>query len=195
MGKAEKRAEILFHARKELARSKGVNFSLNNVLKGFGGSKTTIYTYFGDRAGLLKAVMDDIITSKSKSTGPGGFAELSAKQILEAVAEDTHRVVLDPDIVALYRMAVCEISGETSFSKLYYNSGPKIFREMFVGLLESETFSKDFDIPNPHHAADYFFGMLLEHPLMKKLMNVRLSMDLEEFRTEAVERFIRAYKK
>lgn len=189
---AAKRLHLIKEAKKELLRSNGTDFRLNQVLNSSGGSKTTLYKYFGGRDGLLEAVLREIVASMV----PDGTksAKKSPKEILLELALATYKVVLSPEALALYRMAIGEGKSAPKISRIFFETGPSVARKVLCGILEDLKSKDILDISDIPLAADFFFGMLLEGPLMREMLSLGLPKeDLNKRAGKAVDVFVKAY--
>jgi TetR/AcrR family transcriptional regulator, mexJK operon transcriptional repressor len=189
-----KRRHLIQEARTELLKTGGTDFRLNQVLKAAGGSKTTLYTYFGGRDGLLEAVLRKSVAETLTSEKPP--SEKSPKAILTALAMATYDVVFSPETLALYRMAIAESQNNPQLSKMFYESGPAVARKILGEVLADLQTKKVLQLDNLPLAADMFFGMLLEGPLMNRMLHLpRGKEDLSARAKLAVDLFLKAFSR
>ncbi|MFP5387387.1 MAG: TetR/AcrR family transcriptional regulator [Bacteriovoracia bacterium] len=191
--KAHKREHLIKEARLELIKTGGINFSMNNVLKAAGGSKTTLYTYFGGREGLMTEVLGQIVDESFSGRPEPGTTHVHPRIFLSDMAEKTFKVVLSKEALALYRMAICEAMTAPDLAKGFVTKGPAIARKVLTEVLREYDQNEELKIPDPELAADFFFGMLLEGPLLYSMLNIKVKKDLKGRTKEAVERFLKAY--
>lgn len=187
-----KRLNIIKAARAELLKTGGTSFSLNQVLSSAGGSKTTFYTYFGSREGLLQAVLSDVVTDSFKTDEKIDVSS-TPRQILTRIALNTYSAVLSKEAVALYRMAIGEVKISPNLGRIFFNNGPMIARKLLSQVLKQFTEAKKLKVKNPDLAADIFFGMLLEGPLLNRMLVIPVKEDLDARIEESVRIFILAY--
>lgn len=184
-----KKENIIKAARAELLKTGGTSFSLNQVLTAAGGSKTTFYSYFGSREGLLEAVLTDVVND-AFINNEILQANSSPKTILTRIAQGTYDAVLSKEAIALYRMSIGEVKDSPALSKIFYENGPLVARKVLSGILKEFHDKKELKIKNTELAADIFFGMLLEGPLLNRMLLIPSKEDLEVRIDEVVRIFI-----
>ncbi len=94
--------------------------TLGDIVDRAGGSLATLYKVFGNKDGLLEAVVfekavsgADIIDS---SVAGGG----SPAQILHRIAEDLHAYFLDPEVVSLVRIVIGRSISDRDFVRRFF---------------------------------------------------------------------------
>lgn len=188
--KEEKRLKIIDAARTELLRTGGSGFSLNQVLTNAGGSKTTLYTYFGGRDGLLKAVLLDVMNETFQQENSPLPSQ--PKPFLQFIARVTYKAVFSDEAIAIYRMAISEAPSSPELAKVFLQTGPQVARQMLSQSLKDFHRQKKLKVKDADMAADVFFGMILETPVLYCLLKLPLD-DQEERIDEAVRVFLTAY--
>lgn len=128
-----KRQHLIKAARAELLRTGGTEFRLNQVLKAAGGSKTTLYSYFGGREGLLEAVLRETVEEFLPKADT--VISQDPEIVLQEFAKATYRMVLRPETFALYRMAILESKSTPKLAKIFYKTGPAVARSALGDLL------------------------------------------------------------
>lgn len=94
--------------------------TLGDIVERAGGSLATLYKVFGNKDGLLEAVVfekgdsgADII---DRSVAEGG----SPAQILHRIAEGLHAHFLDPEVVALVRIVISRSICDRDFARRFF---------------------------------------------------------------------------
>jgi len=155
----------MLEAGRRLFLKKGFDgVSVDDIIAAAGGSKATLYSYFGDKQGLFAALINDV-----------------ARDILEGITVDVTasdprialtrlgtafctRVLSDP-VVSLYRLAVAEARRFPDVAAAFWSAGPKQTRVALAAYLATATRAGRLAVAEPEIAANLFFAMLLERHL------------------------------
>lgn len=137
--------------------------TLGEIVERAGGSLSTVYKLFGNKDGLLEAVVLD--GSPSGEALIGGAVEQGGTpaQILHRLAQSLNAHFLDPDTVAIVRIVIARSMADKDFARLFFQrtatrtrdalerlfarwqtaglamtSAPPILAELFLGLFVSD---------------------------------------------------------
>jgi AcrR family transcriptional regulator len=109
--KPERRAEILRAAAAVFAEMGYGGATTAEIARRANASKTTIYTLFTNKAGLLEALFQDQLQSISVGLDPMAALDSPDQyELARATARRILTVVADPEAVALYRVALAEMT-------------------------------------------------------------------------------------
>lgn len=89
------------------------------LLRLVGGSKTTIYTYFGDKAGLFTAIVDELLNDIIAFSDTAHLSELSVHDALLEIAQE-HKLVLSDRYIRLIRIVAAEVGRVPELGKAFY---------------------------------------------------------------------------
>ena len=169
--------------------------SMSELLRRVGGSKTTIYTYFGDKAGLFTAIIDDLLKDTVAFSGAFNLNELTATQALIAIAEQHLKVVLSDRYIKLVRIVAAEVGRFPDLGKSFYEHGPGCSYENFRRFLDERVAKGELTIRDTSRATDLFFGMLLHREVLARIYGVKTSphRNRKSAARSVVEEFLHLY--
>lgn len=168
-----KRQNILAVA-SELFLEKGFSAaSTSELLRRTGGSKTTIYSYFGDKSGLFTAVVDDMLQDSVSLLGSLDLAELDVRDALIKISEQYLKVVLSPRYVGLMRIVIAEVNRFPEIGEAFYEHGPGLSYAKFKSFLEERIERGELSVGNTSRATDLFFGTLLHREILSRIYGVK----------------------
>lgn len=157
-----------------------------------GGSKSTIYQYFGNKAGLFAAVVK---YQCDQSMGEFNLDDLSGEieDILLQVGRMIARTLTQPDSVELMRIVIGSAQQFPELGRHYYEFGPGAAVSLFTPL-----FQRHLNL-SPEHArfAAAQFAEMIKAPLhLKLLFNTATPSDYDSLDTEvtwAVRAFLQGF--
>lgn len=195
--RGELRREALLRAAQEVFLEKGyAATSIEDVVERTGGSKATIYAYFGNKEGLfsemLAARCDAFLTSMEIPRRVDG----SLEKTLTAFAHRVLKLFLDPPRIAMLRGLMAECSRFPELAERFYASGPQRGRAMLEEFLRAQHTAGLIHCPRPDLSALQFLEMVKAHAQWRALMGLppfppELSAD--EVVRSAVTHFLKAH--
>lgn len=172
-----RRYEKLLQAGRELFVEKGFEgASLNELVERAGGSKASIYSYFNDKEGLFRAVMDEMMEDLLSPLDEQIDESHSLEETLIAMADRTLEVLTSPMGTSLVSLVHAESSRQPALGKAYNSIGPKRAMKSLAETLRSETEKGSISVTDPNMASQFFWGMLLQKPVAERLCNVARPM-------------------
>lgn len=94
--------------------------TLADIVECAGGSLATLYKLFGNKTGLLEAVMEHRASQKQGRWLDLMNQGLSPMEVLTTLAEDLHERFLDPAEVALSRVVIAYSLENPDFARRFY---------------------------------------------------------------------------
>ena len=168
-----KRQKILEEAT-ELFLEQGYSAaSMSELLRRIGGSKTTIYTHFGDKAGLFTAIVDELLKETVAFTDSSQLASLSFREALETIALQHLEVVLSDRYIRMIRIVAAEVDRFPEIGEAFYEHGPGLSYKNFKALLDEHVAAGNLVIDNTARATDTFFGTLLHREVLARIYGVK----------------------
>jgi AcrR family transcriptional regulator len=157
--------------------------SLDDILERVGGSKTTLYSYYGGKEGLFAAMVERMAVEKL-----GMFLDLDPAQLpprdgLTAIGQRFMTLVNDCEGRAFYRMMIAEAERFPALARTFYESGPEaILREVRRNLeyWQKQGLLREGD---PERMAVQFIGILLGTFSTRNLLGIASTLS----ETEIVE--------
>lgn len=191
-----KRRSEMVEAAYSLFMEKGyASVSVDDIIRVSGGSKSSVYKYFGNKEGILKSVIgslaEDMLREIHLESPPGG----TPREALTHIGMVLVDMALSENAINQHRHAVSHAKAFPDVAKLWYESGPKRTFDGLAEFLEKEAATGRLRIKNPAQAALFFAGMIIFHDNMRMLVCLPRSKraKLKEMVSEAVEVFLAAY--
>lgn len=157
---AQKRRDILAVA-SELFLEKGFDgVSLDDIIAAIGGSKTTIYSYFDGKEGVLiaavSALCEDILAKLFRSRAFG----MPVREALQRIGLEYLDAVLSPRAVALQRLVIGVANRYPEAGRIWFESGPVKTYRLFTEFFEERKRSGELAVADPRTTAVLFHDML-----------------------------------
>lgn len=149
--------------------------SMSELLKRIGGSKTTIYTHFGDKAGLFTAIVDELLKETVAFTDSTQLASLSVRDALQKIAIQHLEVVLSDRYIRMIRIVAAETDRFPEIGRAFYEHGPGLSYKNFKTFLDEQVSSGNLKIDDTSGATDMFFGTLLHREVLARIYGVKTS--------------------
>jgi TetR/AcrR family transcriptional regulator, mexJK operon transcriptional repressor len=162
---AEQRRERIVRLTWPLFLKKGYdNVSIDEIISLVGGSKATIYAWFGGKEGLFEAVVrqkceDVVLAIHTDATG-----SLEA-QLIE-IGRSFLAMVLSPPILEFHRLMVSIGRTFPETGRLFYQTGPASAYNLVATWIAKQQAAGRIDKDDPYRLAVLFLDMLIgEHQL------------------------------
>lgn len=180
----EDRRTALIHAARRSFVERGFDgTSLDDIIAQVGGSRRNIYAQFGNKEGLLRAVMHQIIGELAETADAPPDGSASPRGWLIAVGYDFTRMMLRPDVAAVFRQFIA-VGGtdEVEFEELWRH-GPERIRAAIAGWLVARDREGALRVPDPEFAARMLPEMLRGSLQIELLLGRRAEIPDDEIRT------------
>lgn len=157
------KGQLVLDAAAELFREQGYGgTSMDAVATRAGVSKATVYAHFATKAHLFAAV---IRREAMKCFDlPAELAELPVRDGLTVIARRAMDLLLDPKVVATYRMVVAEAYRLPELAEAFFGAGPAFGLDRVGSYLAEQTRRGMLSVPDPPLAAELFINMLKVGP-------------------------------
>jgi len=167
-----RRAQIITAANALFLERGYSDTSIDAVVARAGGSKSTIYELFQDKAGLFAAVVEDIVGRIVRPLPDITTLALGLRETLRMVAREHAELVLSDEHAALMRLVAAEARRHPEVGRLYYEIGPARGHSKLEAYLREQTTAGRLEIDDVETAASHFYGMLLHKWTLKRLYDV-----------------------
>lgn len=117
---AQRREAVLAAARRLFVERGFEEVTLSQVVARAGGSLATIYKLFGSKEGLLNAVVFERVQSGAELIRQIGARGVRPDIALKEIGIELQRRFLDPEDVALARIAITRSACDTDFARSFY---------------------------------------------------------------------------
>ncbi|MEM7712755.1 MAG: TetR/AcrR family transcriptional regulator [Cyanobacteria bacterium P01_A01_bin.68] len=188
-----KRDKILAVA-SELFLELGYNrVSVNAIVRKAGGTKTNIYTYFGGKEGLFRAIIESLSKEISQSLVQIDITNLSPQEALNAFGRKYLSVVFSKQAVELHRLTIAESRQFPELGRIWYQAGPEDgYQELGKYIFQQQQLGR-FKNYEPRLAATQFLGMLESDIYLQLMLGLRETPSDKEIDTlvsETVKAFL-----
>lgn len=120
----EKRNAIIHAATEMFLESGYAGVSVDGIIAQIGGSKRTIYKYFGDKDGLFAAIVEQLCEEIVTPLTHMDLKRLSLQEALSTIAHTFLEVLLSPRTIALHRLIVAEAPRAPASARTFFNAAP-----------------------------------------------------------------------
>ena len=169
--------------------------STDAIIERVGGSKATMYRLFPSKEFLLAAIVARVGAELAREAEGADDTDgaSSPREWLGALAHDSLRRALSPEILGLYRLVVARAAQQPELARAFHAAGPAVLHTSLARRLACAHAAGELDCPDAERAAEQFFGLLLDAPLMEALLSVRTALEgpaLEAHVAACVEAFL-----
>jgi AcrR family transcriptional regulator len=194
--KRNRRREAIINAARQVFLESGyAATSMSGIAARLGGSKGTLYNYFGNKEELFEALVRDFCTRWADGM-LAGIVEGYPAERLTAFAEPYLTHLFSEEGVKLIRVLVSESHRNPQFSRIFYEVGPVRGRERLKTYLEACKAQGLINAPNCALAAVQFLALCRGSTYLELLLNLTLPATFTEIHAQAAQAvgtFMRLY--
>jgi TetR/AcrR family transcriptional regulator, mexJK operon transcriptional repressor len=166
----DRRRSILAAAQKVFLERGYANASIDAVVELAGGSKATVYQQFGNKEGLLGALVAE---------GAEELAHLVHALPLDGALEDSLRafgkgylnLIMRPDRLALFRLTIGECGRVPEIGDVFYRTGPQMVAKYMTEFFRSVAASDLIETTDPERTANQFIHALRGDLYLQNFLN------------------------
>lgn len=182
-GRREERRRAILDAAESLFVEQGfANVSLASIIRRSGGSLATAYELFGNKHGLLRAVVE-----RDKQEGYASLEEeiaqiASAAEILRMVGDRVLERIVQPRATAILRIVISESLNDPEFAREFYREVhlKRVADAAKLFALWNEDGRAEFD--DPEAAAELYIAMVMGDAELKAMLGEEKNIDIEKLR-------------
>jgi len=196
--KGRKYDQVLEGARTVFLREGFEGASVDEIARGAGVSKATLYSYFPDKQSLFLAVITSDCQAQASSAMASEILQRPVPEAIHAIAYSFVSFFLTGGALRMFRLCVAESSRFPELGKAFYESGPKTSQDQIVAYLESPAARAELDIADSHVAADQLLQLCRTDLMLKLLFGVVdqvSSEEIDHITSEAVSMFLARYRR
>lgn len=189
-----KRREILRVAREQFLANGYDGTSIDSIVDIVGGSKSTIYSHFGNKESLFGAVIRD--TGHADTTPDFPLMNGIIRDELIAFAESRLKRVLSPLNIGIMRIVIAEAPRFTQIAELFYRNAPEPTYVALESYLTAAVKQQKLAIADVTQAAEFFLGGLIQRQLLAYLFGVENDHPISAIKAKAsssVDLFLAQY--
>jgi AcrR family transcriptional regulator len=193
---SRKRRQVL-DAASDLFMAQGYGaVSMEAVARTAGVSKATLYAHFASKDVLFASIVSEACDRNKlvPENFPVEVADIEAT--LAATGGRLLRFMLQPKVLAIYRVAVAESARFPELGRAFWAAGPTVFRERFAGWIAEQSAAGRLAVPDPLVAADQFGALLRASVFMRATLALPPAPDEAEIDAtvqQAVSTFLRGF--
>lgn len=172
--------------------------SLDDIVQHAGGSKASIYKYFGNKEGLFSAICDyrrelffkDICNSYDVSS-------FDLKSYLISTLFNFYTHIKIPENIAFIHLVMEQAKLNSELAKNIHQKGPKEIQTAIAAALQHAHNSGQIYCEQPMYSAQFFFGILrnLEWQIVMGIQIHETDAEITNYIHYCVERFLDAHQK
>ena len=192
----ERRREAIVRAAYTLFMERGYeSVSVDDIIGIAGGSKATLYKYFGSKEGVLRAVIEALADEMLREFNVEFPHSRSVRESLLHIGTVLAHLALSENAISQHRHAVAHSRAFPGLARLWYETGPTRTVQGIGAFLEREVAEGRLRMDDPGRAAWLFGGMILFKNNMRLLIGAppEAESEIEKNVTEAVDVFLAAY--
>ena len=170
--------------------------SLDDVARQANASKATIYAHFGNKLGLLRAILQSRVSQITEPLKAAETAHAPVRDVLEEFGCNFLRTLLSPGPIKFYRLMVAEGVNFPDLARAWFDGGPSTNIAKLTAFLKHRIALGELHAPDPQTIAEFFLMALrgtlhmqaaagLIHPPFDAAINAKVEA--------AVDMIMRAY--
>ena len=197
MSRAEKRHTAILDAALKLFLEKGyAAVSMDDIIRASGGSKATLYKQFGNKEGILAAVVDQLAKQMLEGIPLPELSGPVPTQTLRRFGLHLSSLALSDLAIRQHRLAVSSAIVYPEAARVWFEAGPNRVLKGLADYLAKETKAGRLKIKDPARAAHMFGGMILFYHNMRLLIGLPRPSPAEAkaIVNEAVDLFVQRYQ-
>jgi AcrR family transcriptional regulator len=143
---------------------------LDSIIRVTGGSKTNVYSQFGSKEGLLKAVVLELFGGVTEELHQSDLSGLELRAGLVRFGRDLLGVLMEPRHVAFQRLILAESARVADVAAAWHAIGPERIHAAIDRFLAAKRDEGVFVGVDTLTAATLFHDMLVHSPLNRALL-------------------------
>ena len=192
-----KRAAVL-EAAQELFSELGFDgVSMDQIAQTAGVSKLTVYSHFGDKDGLLSAVVHAHCEREMPMELFEPSPDVALRPRLLDIAHAFFAMISCPQAIAGHRMLCAPHAMTPNLARLFWEAGPERIQAGLSEMLQRRVAAGELAIDDTDLAASHFFALLKGEPHARLMVSFPADIDqdaTERHLTGVVDLFLRAYR-
>ncbi|KAA1179855.1 TetR/AcrR family transcriptional regulator [Rhizobium tropici] len=179
------RAIVLSSARKRFLEAGYASACINDIAQGAGVSTKTVYRLFESKGEIFNAVITDRIARFNVEVDQGLLKHPDLHHQLEQILIAYGRLALDPETIAINRLAVAEADRFPEIAASFYERAIRASAVVFEVWLRSQRDKGAIRISDISLAAGFLRGMMTMEPQRAVMLGQRQAPDDEEIQVRA----------
>jgi AcrR family transcriptional regulator len=193
--RTERKQVAILNAATSLFLERGYDaVTLDDILERVGGSKTTLYSYYGGKEGLFFTIVKRRCSEKLAPFQSMDVVELGPKAGLNALGRAFLSIISDPQGRAMFRAVIAEAQRFPELAAAFFASGPETATRVFKRSIEAWQKQGALRPDNSEALAIQFMGILMGNFHLKNLLGLidsREKRQINSWVTRGVDLFLK----
>lgn len=155
----QRQREILDIALALLTESGFAGTTMQSVARQAGASMETLYNWYGDKAGLFRAMVMANVEDLRRQLETGLQEQAGPEAVLAAFGPRLLEMLTSEHVIALNRAAVADASGE--LGRIIGSAGRQSIAPLIAGAFDAADRQGLLRVPDPQEAAEIYLGLLI----------------------------------
>jgi AcrR family transcriptional regulator len=168
----QRRAALLVAAREVFLEQGYEGASIEEIVRKVGGSKASLYSYFGSKEGLFWEVAGLLTDEFVAELALPAEADADVGKTLHALGMRFLRGYLDPAGCRLLRTLIAEAQRFPELAQRFFERGPQRARKALSAYLKLQHEAGRLDCPDPHTAASQFLELVKGAPHTRVMLSM-----------------------
>ena len=194
---AQKRHDAILEAAWKLFLERDyASVSMDDIIRSSGGSKATLYKQFGNKEGILTAVIDRLAKQMIEGIRVPKLMGIPPREALRRFGLHLGSLALSDMAVRQHQLAVANAIELPALARLWFENGPDQTMNGLADYLSGEAKAGRLKIKDPARAAHMFGGMVLFYHNMRLLVGLPhpSQAEIKGIVNEAVNMFLQHYQ-
>ncbi|MBV8569419.1 MAG: TetR/AcrR family transcriptional regulator [Acidobacteriaceae bacterium] len=179
----KKQSEIL-NAATELFLERGYDaVSLDDILARVGGSKTTLYSYYGDKEGLFAAMVERTCQTKLAPLLALNLTDLAPAEGLSVIGHQFVSLVSNPEGRGVFRVMIAEAPRFPDLAAAFFARGPEAVIRTLRHHIEQWQKKGYLRCGNAEMMAVQFLGLMTGNFHLKNLLGLGERLSERQMKT------------
>lgn len=169
---------------------------LDQLIQRCGGSKLTLYSYFGDKRGLLKSVVTELTEQLWQGLKFEAAEGESLKSQLTTFAYSYLKFIYTPNLLKLTRLVMTQSQEDPELANYFLERGAFHSQNVLLAFLKKQSSLNLLKIDDLSLTCDQLLGTLKGNRFIDALFSDRIPNEQERvvYAEHAVDAFLRSYQ-
>lgn len=161
-----------------------------------GVSKITVYSHFANKDTLFSAMIRARCEAYNRPERFEAYGDLSPRRALTEMGRNFLALLLDPEVLGLYRVISAEAVLHPKVSELFYAAGPERASALFADYFRRAAARGSFTLDDAGQVADEFLSLLKGRHHFRATLSLgppARAGEIDEQVARAVRVILRAY--
>ncbi len=188
----KKRQNIIAVATKLFFEQGYPETSLDQIIEQCGGSKQTLYRYFGDKKGILVEVVTQCTEEMETVFQFETDNEIPLAEQLTQFGYEYINTLCSTELLSMYRIVVAESRHDKTLAEFFLSRGPQRFQHLLVDFLQFQVDQGRLRLDSPQLAATQLLGLIKGDYFLEALVGMPTpsEQEMKQYASKAVTCFL-----